>query len=352
MARSATVLCRSLLALASAGTVSVAASEVSVSMEQIERYGIRIAEVRAAREEALVLLPAVVVPPHNSRVAVIAPFGGTVRSLNVLPGAEVKQGDALATIVSRELVEITSRLRQAEAELEAATAVAERYRKLVDQRIAAPNRAAEADAQQQRLRAVVEEHKRLLSIGGTRMDASGSYVLTAQTDGRIVESEISPGAQIASMSAILKLDTSNALWVEAQLPAFLVGRVRPGDQIRIGDGSLGKVLAVSHAIDPTTRSAKLIGSLPSDTGLLAGQQVTISVVRPATTGILEVPNRALAYVEGRPTVFLRTERGFTVAPVALRGRSLESASVTGDLSAGSQVATSGLAVLENMLGAE
>lgn len=352
MARSATILCRFLLALACAGPVSVAAGEVSVSKQQIERYGIRLAELRTAREEALVLLPAVVVPPHNSRVAVTAPFGGTVRSLDVLPGEEVKAGDALATIVSRELVEITSQLRQAEAELEAATAVAERYRKLVEQRIAAPNRAAEAEAQQQRLRAVVEEHKRLLSIGATRMEASGSYILTAPNSGRIVESDIGPGAQIASMSAVLKLDTSNALWVEAQLPAFLVGRVRPGDQIRIGGGSLGKVLAVSHAIDPATRSAKLIGELPSDTGLLAGQQVTISIVRPAATGVLEVPARALAYVNGRPTVFLRTEQGFAAAPVTLRGRSLESASITLPPAVGGHVATSGLAVLENMLGAE
>lgn len=342
------------LALTLFTTLSTAAigAEISASPEQLARYGIALAEVREAREEALVLLPAVVVPPNNSRMAVTAPFAGTVRSVAVLPGSAVTKGDALATIVSRELVEATSQLRQAEAELAASTAVAERYRKLAEQRIAAPTRADETEAQAERLRAVVEEHKRLLAIGGIKIEADGSYVLTAPADGRVVEAEIGPGAQITSMSAVLKLDTSDRLWVEAQLPAFLVGRVQPGDGIRIGDGIAGRVLAVSHTIDPATRSAKLVGELPPGSGLLAGQMLTISIVRPATTGVLEVPTRSLAYVAGKPTVFVRTEQGFVASTVTLRGQSLENASIAGDLRPGQQVATSGIAVLENMIGAE
>lgn len=342
----------SLTVLAIGGATSAGATEVTASREQIERYAIQLAEVRMASEEALVLLPAVVVPPSNSRIAVTAPFGGTARSVNVLPGAVVKRGDVLVTIVSRELVEITSQLRQAEAELDASNAVAERYRKLADQQIAAPTRAAETAAQARRLRAVVEEHKRLLAIGGTRVDADGTYVLTAPADGRVVESDLAPGAQIASMAAVLKIDTASVMWVEAQLPAFLVGKVRPGDGIRIGAGATGKVLAVSHAIDPATRSAKLVAELPADAGVVAGQMVTISVVRRAETGVLEVPARALSFLDGKPTVFRRTDAGFVAQPVTLRGRSLETASVTGQLAPGEQVATSGLAVLENMLAPE
>ncbi len=351
MARRA-VLGTCVLALLASGSPHAFGAEIRASIEQVERYGIGFGEVRVAQEEALVLLPAVVVPPHNSRLAVTAPFAGTVRSVAVLPGAYVKSGDALATIVSKELVETTSRLRQAEAEFDATSAVADRYRKLADQRIAAPNRAAEAEAQALRSRAVVDEHKRLLSMGGIRVAADGSYVLRAPADGRIVGSEVGAGSQIASMSVVLSLDTSNALWVEAQLPAFLVGRVQLGDTIRLSNGVTGKVLAVGHAIDPMTRSAMLIGELPPQSGLMAGQMITISIVRPAATGVLEVPARALAYVDGQPTVFVRTEQGFAAATVTLRGRSLESASVSGALAAGQQVATSGLAVLENMLGGE
>jgi len=342
-----------IVSIAATGFCTPAASaDVTAAPEQIERYKIGLAEVKPASEEPVVLLPAVVVPARNARISVAAPFAGTVKSVAVLPGAEVQQGDPLATILSRELVEATSQLRQAEAELEASTAVADRYRTLADQRIAAPNRAAEAEAQVRRQRAVVEEHKRLLELGGIRIEPDGSYTLTAPKAGRIVEAEIGPGAQLAGMAPVLKIDTSNALWVEAQLPARLVGRVHPGDGIRIGADVRGKVLAVSHSIDPVTRSAALIGELPAGSGFVTGQMVTVSIVQPTESGVLQVPSNALAFVSGQPTVFVRTGNGFAATPVTLRGRSLETAAISGGVKPGQQVATSGLAVLENMMGAE
>ena len=80
----------------------------------------------------------------------------------------VEQGRALMTISSRELVETLSQLRQAEANLDAAAAVAERYRSLAEKKIASPTRAAETEAQRKALQAVVEEHMRLVSLGNIK----------------------------------------------------------------------------------------------------------------------------------------------------------------------------------------
>ena len=80
-------------------------AEIVVSQAQIERLEIRLEEARPATEEAIALLPATIIPPMNSRVAVPAPFAGTVVSVDVLPGQAVEQGRTLMTIASRELVE-------------------------------------------------------------------------------------------------------------------------------------------------------------------------------------------------------------------------------------------------------
>ena len=204
---------------------------------------------------AIALLPGTIIPPMNSRIAVPAPFSGTVVSVDVLPGETVTPGRALMTIASRELVETLSQLRQAEANLAAAQAVAERYKGLAEKNIASPTRAAETEAQRAGLQAVVDEHRRLVSLGNIKSNPDGSYTLIAQRAGRVVEANVAPGASIVAMAPAVVIDTSDELWVEAQFPASLIGKVRPGDTIRLENGAIGKVLSVGHSIDPKTRSA-------------------------------------------------------------------------------------------------
>jgi len=331
---------------------SALAAEIAVSQAQIDRLEIKLQEVRPATDEAIALLPGTIIPPMNSRVAVTAPFSGTVVSVEVLPGETVEKGRTLMTIGSRELVETLSQLRQAEANLAAATAVAERYRMLAEKNIGSPTRAAETEAQRQGLLAVVEEHRRLVSLGNIKTNPDGSYTLVAQRGGRIVEANVAPGASIEAMAPAVILDTSDELWVEAQLPASLMAKVRPGDAIRLGEGALGKVLSVSHALDPKTRSAKLVGSIPASTGFVLGQMVTLSIHREAAVSGFDVPAQSVVWVGGTPSVFVRTETGFTVLPVTLKGKTLHGATIEGRLIAGQKVAVSGLAHLENMIGAE
>lgn len=334
------------------GLTSASGAEIAVSQAQMDRLEIRLEEVRPAREEAIALLPGTVIPPMNSRIAVPAPFAGTVVSVDVLPGQAVQPGRTLMTIASRELVETLSHLRQAEANLAAAQAVAERYKGLAEKNIASPTRAAETEAQRVGLQAVVDEHRRLVSLGNIKSNPDGSYALIAQRAGRVVEASVAPGASIVAMAPAVVIDTSDELWVEAQLPASLIGKVRAGDTIRLENGATGKVLSVSHSIDPKTRSAILTGSIPAQSGFVPGQMVTLSIHREAAVSGLDVPAEAVVWLHGKPSVFVRTETGFSVMQVTLKGKTLHSATIEGALNAGQKVAVSGLAQLENMIGGE
>lgn len=340
-----------LLIVASGSPASTLAAEASVGGEGLDRYRIATEEVRPARQETIGVLPGVIVPPRNSRVAVSAPFAGTVVSTTVLPGMALKKGAPVATILSREVIETTSQLRQAESDLEAAEAVARRYRTLADKAIAAQNRAEETEALARRARAIVDEHKRLLSVGSIEIAEDGNYTIRAPASGRVVDVAIEPGASVDAMTPVLKIDTSERMWVEAQLPVALIGKVANGDEIRIGSVS-GKVLAIGREVDPKSRSVMLIGELAPDAAVVAGQLVTVEITRPPVTGVLEIPARALAHVNGEPSVFVKTADGFARTPVTLRGMAVETASVTGAFAPGAKVATSGLVILENLAAAE
>lgn len=351
MSKSQTLAIAALLFVAGGSPAPTLAAEKALERESLDRYRIATVEVRLARRETAGVLPGVIVPPRNSRVAVTAPFAGTVVSIAALPGMKLEKGAAVATILSRDVIETTSQLRQAESDLEAAEAVARRYRTLADKAISAENRAKEAEAQARRARAIVDEHKHLLSVGSIEIAKDGHYTIKSPAAGHVVDVGIEPGASVDAMMPVLKVDTSDRLWVEAQLPLSLIGKVATGDEIRIGAMS-GQVIAIGRQADPKSRSVMLIGELGAGAAVVAGQLVTVEIVRPAMTGALEVPARAVAHVDGQPSVFVKTTSGFKRKSVTLRGIAVETASVTGDLVPGARVATSGLVILENIAAAE
>ena len=137
-----------------------------------------------------------------------------------------------------------------------------------------------------------------------------------------------------------------------QVPAGLVARIRPGDAIQVLDGPQGTVVSISGSLDRMTRSAVMYASVPSDTGLLPGQMVTLSVLRPTETGGLSVPAAAVAWVGNTPAVFVKNDSGFELTPVTLRGTSPMAATVAGNVLPGQEVAASGLPQLEAMIGGE
>jgi RND family efflux transporter MFP subunit len=346
------VLVASWAAATSAGAAEDVTRNIAVTAQQIERMDIKVAPVRPTSTQAVALLPGTVVPALDARLVAAAPFAGTVVQVHVLPGQNVTKGRPLATISSRELLDAMSQVAQAQAELQMAEATARRKRTLADKSIQSPTLAEEAEAQVAQIKAVLEQHKRALSIGGIAVAEGGRYAITAPADGRIVESAIMPGDKVDAMAAAVTLDTSGELWIEAQVPSDLATRINPGDRIQIVDGPEGKVISIAGALDRMTRSARMLASVPAGSGLMAGQLVTVSVVQEAATGSLAVPDSAVARVKGQHGVFVRNDTGFALVPVKVAGRSLKDATILGDVPGNAQVASSGLPELEQMLGSE
>ncbi|HRN90053.1 MAG TPA: biotin/lipoyl-binding protein, partial [Hyphomicrobium sp.] len=182
------------------GCYSIAeAQTVTLSLAQVAQMEIKLAEVRKAETEAVALLPGTVVPALNARVVAAASFAGTAIQVLVLPGQTVAKGAPLAIIESRDLLDALSQLKQAEAGLQVAEAIARRKRDLADKSIASPLLADEAEAQVIKVRAVLEQHRRTLSLGGVSVGEGGRYTITAPESGVVIETQAMPGASLEAM---------------------------------------------------------------------------------------------------------------------------------------------------------
>ena len=341
------------LGLACLSAISVAApafpQTVALNNRQLETLQIRVEKVETAASEAVVLLPATVVPPLNSRVAVSAPFAGTVLHADVLVGQRVREGTPLATIASREMLEATARLRQSEVELQAAEVIAIRHKELADRRVGSLTKAEETQTEVNKLRVITEQHRRIASLGNVKINADGSYTLSAARAGRVVETRAAPGGSLEAMAAAIIIDTSDELWIQAQLPASFVGRIAEGDDITVANGITGRVISVGSSLDPVSRSATLLARLPEGSGYVAGQMVALTVSKPATKDALSVPAQSITRIAGTPTVFLRAGDGFVATPVSIRGKTAETATIEGAIRPGQEVAVTGIVQLEKIL---
>jgi len=332
---------------------AAAASDIPLTGDQAKAMGLRFAAALATSEMPVATLPAMVMPPPNSRVAVAAQLPGIVTRVHVVDGAMVTAGQTLATISSRDMVSLGADLSRARARLSVARANAARMNQLSREGIIAGARAEEAGAALRQAEVDVAEQARL--IGMTNGSASGGgYSLTAPISGRISAMAIETGKAVDPAVAPFVIDGSGGLQAEAQLPERLIGTMQPGMRVGIGAGQTGTVIAVGTAIDPATRSARLTASLPAGAPVRAGQSINLSIMGAAPSGAIRVPADAIAQIAGEPCVFVRTPRGVAVRKVTLPDGGAGSGDdrvILSGLKPGEQVAVTGVSELKSLAAA-
>lgn len=330
------------LALAAAPAL---AKEVPLSASQLKNLGIETAEVQTASEQPLVTLPALVGPARDSRVVAIAPFPGTVTEVTALEGQTVARGARIGAVFSRDLLSVQSQLAQVQAELTAATAAAERMRLLASEGVIAGARAQEAEARAAGLRVQADEQRNLIATAPADRSRAGVYFLTAPAAGRIARVDIEPGAAVEAMASAVVIDKSDKLWLEAQLPADLVGQVKPGAAVAVG-AARGKVVASGMTVDPKTRSVILRAEFPVSSGLISGSSVNMTLLAPAPDQALSVPSAAVVRVQAKDTIFVATSKGFQSVNVNVLGKNSDTAAISGTIKPGQRVAVAGLSELK------
>lgn len=333
-------------------TSGVKAQGVEITDQQIRQLAIVTTKVAPTAVEPVAVLPATVVPPWDSHIVAAAPFAGTVTEMLVLPGQPVENGAPVARVTSRELLETESQLAQAEAELQMADAIARRKRLLADKKFQSPVVAEEAEAQVAKIQAVIDQIRRTKSLSEITNLGNGVYTLPAPVSGHIVEIHVMPGKMVEAMSPIVSVETSEKLWLDIQVPASLVAKLSIGDPVQVTEGPTARIISISTVIDPATRSASVIAELGPGSGLLHGQMISVTVMRASSAGAFQVPASAVTRINDKSAVFVKTEDGFELKSVEVRGKSLESATISGDFSPEVLVATSGLPQLEQMMAAE
>ncbi len=254
---------------------------------------------------------------------------GFVRTTLKYEGDEVKAGEALGEIESAEIGQAQADVAMAKAHVAAADINARREKELLERHLTTQREAEVAGVTHATSQSGLEAaQQRVLALGGNTRGQFGVFVLRAPIGGHVVETHISPGQSVEGNLLAYKVADLRWLWIELGIPERSAGDVRLGDTVEIspvGDPSrkiAGRVAHVGEVIDLSTRSTEVRIAVdnaapdgaegghvphggPCGHVLRPGQSVfaTLSASGGAHEALV-IPQSAIAYVDGKATVFV------------------------------------------------
>ncbi len=340
------------------------AHAVTLTPAQIAENGITIAEAGpGAITRQLELSGEIAL--NADRVAHVVPrIAGVVREVFKNIGDDVKSGELMAVLDSRELAALKAAYLAALERETLARSTFEREKGLWEKKIsaeqdylAAKQGLAEASittrSAEQQLLALGLSEDYVKGINSRERSAYTHYEIRAPFDGAVIEKHIALGESLKDDAPCFVIADLKTVWVDLNVHQKDLDAVAKGTPVRIGSRDDGKagVDAVIAYVGPVmgeqTRTAVARIVLPNEDGRWRpGQFVTASVLTDRQPVAVMVPKAAVQTIDGDTCVFVQTGEGFVAAPVTLCQTDALNAEVADGLAAGQKYVAEGAFVLK------
>ena len=182
---------------------------------------------------------------------------------------------------------------------------------------------------------------------------AGLATIRSPTDGEVIELTIAPGEYRSDTAPpVMTVADLSRVWVSAAVPESKLGNVQTCQRVTITisaypDQSFeGRVARVAGALDPETRTGKVIAELENPRRLLRPEMFArVRYMGPARA-VVTVPAGAIVSDERRTSVFIERARGeFERRDVSLGPRHGDTIVVTTGLASGDRVVVDGTMLL-------
>lgn len=341
--KSQTRLARGFLAMVGVGLLSACSRDPAPATVAPDRPRVTVETLRLRDWEDRVVVPVTVAPAAT--VHVVARVPGRVREVRVQEGDEVRAGDPLVVLDTRDLALAVRQaegqvalarasLRAAEAQRDTLVRDRARFEELAKTGSASQGEAdrmrAQAEAAEAQVgvaRAQVQVAEAALALARKALDDAR---VTAPVDGLVMKRGVDPGQETSPAAAtpLVVLASVDPVHVDGSVPEHVFGRLRAGMEASVrfdglpGETFRGTVTLVGPAVDPVSRlvRVRVVVRNPADQGrrrLAAGMSGVLEVV-PETGRYFVVPMNAVRrQEEDRLVVFVVGDDG-RVAERAVR----------------------------------
>jgi membrane fusion protein, multidrug efflux system len=245
------------------------------------------------------------------QATVKAKVSGEVEALTVWEGQDVKQGDVIARIDTRNLQAQYERelaaVDKARADLELATLNRDKNRTLLEQKYISQNTYESTESAYAGSLAslrLAEAQARLAKI------ALDDAVVRAPFAGTISRRLVEPGEKVSPDSSIVALVDLKQMLLSAGVPAVEIPSVEVGQLVKFRVGGFGtrvfegKVQRINPITEEGSRSISVYVAVTNEDRALKGGMFAQGTLQlTSTEPVLAVPQRALRYEVGSPFVY-------------------------------------------------
>ncbi|MFA5180463.1 MAG: efflux RND transporter periplasmic adaptor subunit [Syntrophales bacterium] len=339
---------------------------VKLHNEDRKEFGIEVKEAGPGKLNLLVELPGEIKPNENRLARIVPRASGVVRSVLKNAGDEVRAGDLLAVLDSRELADTKAAYMAALKRTETAKIYMKREEELWEKKIspefdylAAKKAYDEANIELQSTAKKLhyfgfsdEYIKRLPS----RADMSYThYEIRAPFGGTVVEKRIAQGEYLKDDREAFVIADLSSVWVNISVYQKNMASLHKGQQVAISAGAnipdaKGVISYISPITGEETRTATARIILPNAKGLWRpGLFVTAKVKIDEVPIPILLPKTAIVSEGAVSQVFLEAKEGFVLRPVTVGRSDGDSVEVIAGIDKGQKIVTKGAFTLKAQL---
>lgn len=339
---------------------------IKLTPAQMESAGIDMAPAASGALIKEISVPGRISINANAQARVVPKLPGTVAKVMKQVGDSVAEGDVLATLESREMADARGEFLAASRSEELAKSTFDREERLWKQKVTAEQDYLSAKNAHQE--AVIKRdlaHQRLHTIGMSEEEISALakasneatyrfYELRSPINGSVIARDIVMGQIVGTDREAFSIADLATVWVEMSVSPADLSFAKEGQEVRIqsaGKTATAKVIAVSLAIDPETRAAKVIAGLDNSASeWRVGDFVNAQLLSGKQDVALVVPREAVQTLKGAKAVFVNEGGGFRMRPVTTGREDSTHVEILSGLEFGETIATSNTFTLKAELG--
>jgi cobalt-zinc-cadmium efflux system membrane fusion protein len=341
---------------------------VRLPAARAQQLGIEVAVAGAGSLQTSLTLPGTVALNTDRMVHVVSRIPGIVQAIRKLLGDQVRAGEVMAVIDSRELADTKAAYLAARERVSLAETTFTREKDLWEKKIspeedylkakqALVEARIELQVATQKLHALGFAEASVQQLAGRANISLTRYEVVAPLAGTVIEKHIAVGEMLREDTEAFVVADLRTVWVDINLSVKDLPLVRQGQRVVIAAHTTmraeGTVSYISPVVSDETRTVLTRVVLPNPDGRWRpGLFVTATLTASDTPVAVLVPKTAVQTIDGQPTVFVQTPEGFAPRPVTL-GRADEThVELTAGLQAGERYAATETFVLKADLGKE
>jgi membrane fusion protein, heavy metal efflux system len=312
---------------------------IRLSEAQQQQLGIALAVAQAGTLETSLTLPGTVGLNTERVVRIVPRIPGVVRDVRKRLGDAVRSGEVLAVIDSRELADAKAGYLAAGERFTLAESTFLREKGLWEKKISPEQDYLEAkqaltearierQAAKHKLQALGLSESSLKQLANRPEGSLTRYEIVSPLAGTLIEKTVTAGELLKDDTEAFVVADLSTVWVTLQVPPTALPSVRKGQRVVVSAGGMmpeaeGNISYVAPVLLEETRTAATRVELPNPDGRWRpGLFVTATITSGDNTASVLIPKAAVQTIEGRPSVFVKTEEGFSPRPVTL-GRANE-----------------------------